>query len=220
MTALVKYIVAKTYQPLLVKYLAKTRQYTFQDIHLEIPPQVFHPRFFTSTRFLLNAVLRQNLNGKNVLELGAGSGLISMCAARKGAAVTATDINPIAVHYLKENAKRNKVKMEVIESDLFESIPERSFDIICINPPYYKRNPVTVAEHAWYCGEEGEYFQRLFAKLKSYTHAQTIVLMVLCDGCDIKMVRNFALKNSLHMTVVDTKKTLIETTFLFNIECN
>src|SRR5258705_13950813 len=64
----IKHIVARTYKPLLVKYLSKTRVYKHSDIKLEIPPQVFHPRFFFSTRLLLNYVKQLPLNDKSFLE--------------------------------------------------------------------------------------------------------------------------------------------------------
>ena len=59
-----KYIIGKTYRPLLVKYLSKTRVYRYKDIVLEIPPEVFHPRFFFSTKLLLAYVSRMNLAKK------------------------------------------------------------------------------------------------------------------------------------------------------------
>lgn len=79
------------------------------------------------------------LKGKKFLELGCGSGLISIAAAKKGARVTASDINPVAVEFLVKNSEENKVEIEVIESDLFNDIPKQPFDIIAINPPYYKK---------------------------------------------------------------------------------
>src|SRR5689334_22250136 len=109
MRSFVKYIVGRTYKPLLVKYLSKTRMYSWKGITVEIPPAVFHPGFFTSTRLLLNFIKHKNFKGSAVLELGAGSGLISIYAAKRGAKVTATDINEVAVHSLKLNAEINKV---------------------------------------------------------------------------------------------------------------
>ena len=167
MRSLVKYIVARTYKPLLVKYLSKTRTYSWKGITLEIPPEVFHPGFFTSTKILLNYIKHKNFKQNSVLELGAGSGLISIYSAKKGADVTATDINTVAISFLKKNAKRNNVDLIILHSDIFNSIPIRLFDTIIINPPYYKKQPRSNAEYAWYCGENGEYFQKLFKHLKN-----------------------------------------------------
>src|SRR6476620_8158278 len=139
MNTALRHIVAHTYKPLLVKYLSKTRIYRYKDIRLSVAPEVFHPGFFSSTQLLLQYISKLPLQGKRFLEPGCGSGLISILAAKNGAMVTATDINPVAVEYLKKNSSQNKVDLEIIRSDLFNNIPEQQFDIIAINPPYYKK---------------------------------------------------------------------------------
>jgi release factor glutamine methyltransferase len=218
MKAALKHIVAHTYRPLLVKYLSKTRTYRYGDIKLEIPPEVFHPGFFFSTGLLLNYIKQFQLQGKKFLEPGCGSGLISVYAAKKGASVTATDINPIAIEFIKNNGEQNKVKLEIIESDLFQNIPQQQFDIIAINPPFYKKQPHTAQEYAWYCGENGEYFSGLFKGLNNYIHAGSEVLMVLFDGCDIEMIENLAAQNGFNLQCVHTRKNLLEKNFIFKIE--
>jgi release factor glutamine methyltransferase len=179
---------------------------------------VFHPGFFFSTRLLLRYVASLPLQNKLFLEPGAGSGLISLYAARKGAIVTATDINPAAISFLESNRHINKLQIGIIQSDLFTQIPQQAFDIIAINPPYYKKQPRTAAEYAWYCGERGEYFEHLFKGLHNYIHAQSVVLMVLCDGCDIPMIKNIAAQHGFTLNCVQTKKNWIETNFIFKIE--
>ena len=134
-----KHIIAHTYKPILARYLAKKRVYRYKDIVLEIPPGIFHPGFFFSTQLLLQCIASFTLQGIKILELGAGSGLISIFAAKKGAKVTATDINPVAVEFLKKNCEKNRVEFEIIQSDLFSDIPGQQFHIIAINPPFYKK---------------------------------------------------------------------------------
>ena len=214
---LLKHIVARTYKPLLAKYLSKTRTYSYGHIRLEIPPQVFHPGFFFSTGLLLRYISALTLPGQRFLELGAGSGLISIYAAKKGALITASDINPVAVSYLQKNATNNQVQLNIIYSDLFDQIPPAKFDYILINPPYYKRKPVSHAEYAWYCGEQGEYFQNLFKGLAVYMNTSSEVLMILCDGCDIDMVEQFSDQYNFRMQCVYTKSSLIEKNYVFKI---
>jgi release factor glutamine methyltransferase len=152
------------------------------------------------------------------MELGCGSGLISMVAATKGAAVTATDINPVAVEFLKKNCLRNNLQLQTIQSDLFNDIPEKEYDIIAINPPYYKKDPVTMADHAWFCGAEGAYFARLFESIHNYMHAETKILMVLFDGCDMEMINGFAIKNNFELTCVQSKQNMLEKNLIYTIE--
>jgi release factor glutamine methyltransferase len=214
----IKQLTTRLYKPLLVKYLSATRLYTYKGIRLVIPPAVFHPGFFFSTRLLLRYIASLPLKNKLFLELGAGSGLIAMYAARQGANGTATDINPVAIHSLEMNAHSNRIPLTIIRSDLFTDIPQQAFDIIAINPPYYKKQPQTVAEYAWYCGEQGEYFQQLFSGLHHYIHAQSVVLMVLCDGCDIEMIKSMAGANGFYLNIVLTKKNWVETNFIFRVD--
>ena len=214
---ILKYLTGKIYKPLLSKYLSKTRTYTFGDIRLIVPPSVFHPRFFFSTKILLKYISQLDLQQKSFLELGAGSGLISIYAAKKNANVIATDINPVVIEYLKKNQARNNVSLNIISSDLFQSIPPQSFDVIAINPPYYKKSPKSDAEYAWYCGENGEYFQNLFSSLGQYIHSESLVLMILSEDCDILMITKFALDNHLDMQIVSERKTALEKNNIYQI---
>lgn len=218
MKQIVKYIMTRTYKPLLVKYLAKERAYRYRGIVLQVPPEVFHPGFFFSTKLLLNYISKQPLNNRNFLELGAGSGLISFYVAKQGACVTATDINSVAIDYLKKNALVNDLEIEIVLSDMFATVTKCRYDIVAINPPYYKREPLSHLDHAWYCGEEGEYFKKLFSGLDEYIHSSSEVLMVLCDGSDIEMIKNIAAGEGFGMECVHCKSNLVETNFIYSIK--
>jgi release factor glutamine methyltransferase len=215
---ILKYLTGKIYKPLLSKYLSKTRTYTYKDIWLIIPPSVFHPRFFFSTKILLKYISQLDLQQKSFLELGAGSGLISIYAAKENANVTATDINPVAIEYLKKNQACNNVTLNIIFSDLFQSVPPQSFDVIAINPPYYKKSPKSDAEYAWYCGGNGEYFQKLFCDLKQYIHSESLVLMILSEDCDILMITKLALYNHLDIQIVRERKIAWEKNTIYQIK--
>ncbi len=217
MNTVIKNIVAQTYKPLLERYLSKTRTYRYESIKLEIPPGVFHPGFFFSTQFLLQYLRKLLLQNKQFLELGCGSGLISIVAAKQNAIVTATDINHLAIEFINRNARKNYVTLTSIASDLFEDIPVQLFDIIAINPPYYKKDPVTPKDHAWFCGENGEYFLRLFQGLTNYIHEKTEILMVLFDGCDLKMINDFATSNGFVLHRVASRQNLLEKNFIYKI---
>jgi release factor glutamine methyltransferase len=195
MRSLVRYIVGRTYRPLLVRYLSRTRTFLYKGLLLEIPSEVFHPGFFFTTKILLRYIDGLQVSQKKFLELGCGSGLIAMYAARKGAIVTASDINSVAVDNLLRNSVANNIKLHIIHSDLFQNIPPAKFDVIAINPPYYKKQPATEKEFAWYCGEKGEYFRDLFASLHQYIHQHSEVIMVLSEVCVLELVERYAEAN-------------------------
>jgi release factor glutamine methyltransferase len=217
MRTVLKNIVSRTYKPLLERYLSKPRTYRHKDIRIEVSPGVFHPGFFFSTQLLLQYIDSLPLAGKKFMELGAGSGLISFHAAGKGANVVATDINPIAIEYLEKNRTTNNATLDIIQSDLFDNVPAQQFDIIAINPPYYKKNPGAWIDYAWHCGENGEYFYRLFRQLPGYIHEGSSVIMTLCDGCDIEMIEDAAATGNFKLVVVQTKQNLLEKNFVFKV---
>ncbi|VVB60123.1 putative S-adenosylmethionine-dependent methyltransferase [uncultured archaeon] len=75
------------------------------------------------TFLLISALQNLNLEGKNVLEIGTGSGIIALVLAKKAKHVLAVDINPEAVKCAKENAEQNKIKnAEFHKSDLFANV--------------------------------------------------------------------------------------------------
>src|SRR5690554_3133184 len=113
MNIVFKKIISRTYKPALEKFLSKKRIYRYGNIRLEIPPEVFHPGFFSSTLILLQYIIKLELKEKKMLELGAGSGLISMIAAEKNADVVATDINHIAIKYLHRNSRQNNIELTI-----------------------------------------------------------------------------------------------------------
>jgi release factor glutamine methyltransferase len=214
----IKYIVSIAVRPALVRYLSKTRTYCYRNIVLQVLPEVFHPGFFFSTKLLLRYLCTLPLRDRRVLELGAGSGLISIALAQLGAVVMASDINEAALQQLELNAAANSVDVDIRHSDLFESLGTMRFDVIAINPPYYKGTARNTRELAWYCGPAGEYFQRLFQQLTGHIHGESDVLMVLCDGCDIDMIRKHAAAGGFRLVLAQRQRNLLETNYIFRIE--
>lgn len=198
-------------------YTAKEREFSYKNIKVKVKPGVFHPGLFISTRILLDFVSDLELGKKSFLELGAGSGIISVLASKKGALVYASDINSIAVENIRLNAELNNVTISVYNSDLFESLPEMEFDYIVINPPYYKKDPLNEAEHAWYCGNNHEYFTRLFDSLAIHIHKSSKVLMILSEVCDIDAVKKIGEERKFNWELIQRKSVLGEKNYIYNL---
>ncbi len=74
----------------------------------------------------------------SVLDVGCGYGPIGLSAAKLAdqGKVTMLDINERAVQLAKRNAEANHIhNVEIIQSDLYEKVAGRSFDVIVTNPP-------------------------------------------------------------------------------------
>lgn len=216
-------ILKKIAFPILNKwYQAKTKKvskYSKHGLNLEIQPGVFHPGVFLSTNIFIDFLKTRELSQKKVLELGAGSGMISLFAAKNGAIVTSTDINENAIKGLSQNAVLNELQLDVIKSNLFENIDPNSFDFIIINPPYYPKTPTNSQEHAFYCGENFEYFNVLFTDLKNkWTRNEVEILMILSEDCEIERIKKVGAENKIELVLIFETSKRKEKNYIFQLK--
>lgn len=122
------------------------------SIELDDMPEVYVPS--DDTYLLLRTV--RSPGGKRFLDMGCGTGIVGLHAAKSGATVVSADINPHAVECARRNAARNGLRLEVTQSDLFERITG-NFDVIAFNPPYLpgETRSTSWVEKSWSGGEEG-----------------------------------------------------------------
>jgi SAM-dependent methyltransferase len=72
-----------------------------------------------------------------VLDLGTGSGVQALCAARHSRRVVAVDVNRRALDYTELNAALNGIEnVECRESDILDLPDGAEFDLVVCNPPY------------------------------------------------------------------------------------
>jgi methylase of polypeptide subunit release factors len=73
----------------------------------------------------------------SMLDVGAGSGIQALLGAHHCERVTATDVNPRALMFVRFNARLNATaNIDALEGSWFEPVGERQFELIVCNPPY------------------------------------------------------------------------------------
>lgn len=92
------------------------------------------------TLLLAKAVHAEVRRGDRFLEVGCGSGYVSLVAAAAEAEVTCTDANPHAVTLARHNAKQNRLRLDAVEGDLVAGLAG-PFDVVAFNPPYLPTAP-------------------------------------------------------------------------------
>lgn len=127
---------------------------SIDGVPLIVLPDVFNPVLFRGGELLARTIAAHPLlaqAGLRVLDLGCGSGVASVFAARRGARTMATDINPAAVRCTRLNALLNQVeeRVEVRQGDLFAATAGEQFDLIIFNPPFFRGQPADALDHAW-----------------------------------------------------------------------
>ena len=140
-----------------VAYLVGHKE--FYSLDFRVTPDVLIPRPETELLVvqLLDKAKELSRSELHIADVGTGSGILAVCAAKHlpQASVTAIDISEAALAIAKENAVKHGVdeRLEFIEGDLFASVPtETTFDFVVSNPPYvsdseYESLAKTVQEH-------------------------------------------------------------------------
>lgn len=137
-----------------------TGKHRYDDFRLErvlgvpllVTPSVFNPKLPRTGAFLAAHIdSRLVAPEAEVLDMGTGSGVGAIFAARYAQRVVAVDINPAAVRCTGINAVLNDAghRLEVRHGDLFAPVAGERFDLILFNPPFLRGMPRDDRERAW-----------------------------------------------------------------------
>lgn len=169
------------------------------------------PRDTESLRKLIRE--DDSISEANILEIGTGSGLISLCCLKAGSKrVLATDVNSNAV----ENASFNAIHLGLSDSFEVRQVPlsnssafsvihdSETFDLIISNPPWVNRTPQTIDEYALY-DANFDLLKSLFAGLKKHLNPGGRVL--LAYGCvdAIETIQKLSDQYGLEYTKIDSR---------------
>jgi methylase of polypeptide subunit release factors len=101
-----------------------------------------------TSRFLSRFTIRRH--SRATLDLGTGSGILSLGAAAHSDSVVATDLNPRVPGFVNFNARLNGIEnIEMLLGDAFQPVDGRTFDLILSNPPFFitPRNDFTFCDN-------------------------------------------------------------------------
>ncbi|MFR6221882.1 MAG: peptide chain release factor N(5)-glutamine methyltransferase [Anaerococcus sp.] len=147
-------------------------KWNFYGLDLLVDKRALIPRY--ETEILVDLIINDNSNNKKILDIGTGSGAISLALSKnlKDSKIIGVDISKKAIDLANENKiKLNINNVEFKESDIFSNIDEK-FDIIVSNPPYINKEDFEKLDNklyyepqnALYGGEDGLYFYKKIIK--------------------------------------------------------
>ena len=158
---------------------------------LRVRPTVFHPRFFLSSEYFADFIDGLDLTGKCVADVGTGSGILALAAARAGAAsVLAVDINPNAVLSAEENAQLNGFgdRISAARMDLLSDVPPHpTFDVILSSPPKHAGEPRDLADSGWHAGPQYRNVAGLFRQARERLKPDGRVYVMVSSDSDLDL---------------------------------
>ena len=188
---------------------------------LTIGPTVFHPRVFLTSEFFAGFIDRLDLAGKRVADVGTGTGILALTAARAGAAdVVAIDINPNAVEAASENARANGLdeRVRAVRSDLLAEVPlEPKFDVIISNPPLFPQEPRDIADRAWHCGPDYRDITALFDQARERLTGDGVMYVLLSSDCDLEALGGMMQRAGFEARLAEERSIMIESFLIYEL---
>jgi len=138
--------------------------YRLEHVHgmpILVTPSVFNPKLLRSGEFFASILGPELVDAQSeVLDMGTGSGVCALFAARCARRVVAVDINVNAVRCARINALLNHLeqRLDVRLGDLFAPVAHERFDLILFNPPFKRGTPHNDRERAWRSNDAAERF--------------------------------------------------------------
>lgn len=157
--------------------------------------------------YLLESIISKYVKNKSVIEIGAGSGILSKKAKEQCAkSIVAVDINPDSIKLLK------KEKIKAIKSNLFNKV-KGNFDLIICNPPYLPEDKREDKDSKIITtgGKKGDEFILKFLN-QSVKHLSKngIILLLVSSLTPKKRIVTLLKKLKLKKTTIATKKLFFE----------
>lgn len=188
---------------------------------LNVLPSVFHPRYFITSEFFAGFIGRLDFTGKCVVDVGTGSGILALAAARAGAAsVVAIDINPNAVRAATQNAGENGLgsKVTAVLSNLLSAIPPQpAFDVIISSPPSFPGEPRDVADRAWHAGPDYRDIAALFEQARERLAPGGRMYLLLSTDSDLSRLGRMISRAGFTARLVDQRPIFIEALLIYEL---
>ncbi|HLX13032.1 MAG TPA: methyltransferase [Bacteroidota bacterium] len=199
---------------ILKRRIEKTDEVKLFGFSFLVPPTVFHPALYFTSKYFAEYLMSLDFTGMRVLDIGCGSGVLSVIAASRGGKVTAVDINPKAAAITKENAFRNALggSIETHEGDIFSAFNDTTlkFDRIIMNPPFLDGAAKDDSEKAWRGGENQNFMTRFCEGAAHYLAPGGKIILVLSSIADIESILMKFKANRFAVNELQSKPHLVE----------
>jgi len=204
--------------------ITRLRQYDahrLEHVHgmpILVLPSVSNPKLLRTGAFFAGCLEPGLLTGRSVLDLGTGSGVCALFAARHAQRVVAVDINRNAVRCARINAFMNQLdtRIELCHGDLFAPVAGQRFDLVTFNPPFLLGVPKDERDAAW---RSSDLAVRFAAGLDAHLAPRGMALLLLssfgnaCEGfIDELRARRFTLEIHARRRFVNETVTVLRVT--------
>ena len=168
----------------LVRRQAVPERFVTDGLVVDVPAGVYHPVPDSSSEFFIRNIKAMDQSRiKKTLEIGCGCGILSLYMAANWTSKTvAADISPVAVQATLDNAELNGLTLTVLQSDLFEAVEERDFDLIVFNTPMIDKTPENDIEKLSLCDPHGLITDTFLRQARHHVSKDGLIIFSICNN--------------------------------------
>jgi release factor glutamine methyltransferase len=198
------------------------RRVRVAGLHLRVLPDVFDPALHFTSGALAERLKRPGIvpPGSSVLDVGTGSGILAVAAVLAGASrVVAIDVNLAAVECARLNARRYGVlgQVNVRHGDMFAPVAGERFDLVLVNPPYFRGEARTLAQRAYMAGAEFEWIKRFAKEVPNVLEPHGVAIMTMGDAGELPAIVALLRAEGIAVRSAGCREYLAETVHFFEL---
>ena len=195
--------------------IKKQEKFTLLDGRIVMAPSLYNP---TSDAVWLAAFApSKNDDVKTVLDVGIGTGGVSLCLLHHNPElqITGIDISQEMLDACQQNIDLNQKNIKLVNDDILKWSTPECFDLVITNPPYFQGTPVK-KHNAHHNADISQWTKRSLARVKANgyfciivdTLAMDKVLSVLCDkhAGNVQIFPLFSTKQSAERVLIRAQK--------------
>lgn len=177
----------RAFRPLLARRIRRPVLERIDGLPFVILPEVLNPVVFRSGALLARTAAGSPLAapapGARALDMGTGSGVGAVFAARRGFRVIGVDLSAEAVRCARANVLLNGLedRIEIRQGDLFAPVAGERFDLVLWNPPFFRGEPRGAFDLAW---RATDVMERFAAGLSAVLARSGVALVLLSTDGD------------------------------------
>jgi methylase of polypeptide subunit release factors len=180
-----------------------------EGLHILVLPSVANPKLLRTGAFFASLLDTSAIRpSMSVLDLGTGSGVCALCAARLARRVVAVDLNPEALRCARINALINGLdgRVDWRPGDLFAPLAGERFDLVLFNPPFLLGEPRDHRDAAW---RSADLPRRFAAGLDAHLNPGGVAWLLLSSFGDASAQFELELRRAGYRLAVQARRRYV-----------